>query len=120
MIILIKIAMTGTHLDKGHLHNHIVVNSVSFVDGRKYRSTPKSLYALREVSDRLCRENGLSVIQPKGRGRHYAEWKAEKAGKPTVRSQIRQDIDDAIKKSFTFHSFLEEMKKTETDKTIKT
>ena len=110
----------GTHLDKGHLHNHIVVNSVSFVDGRKYRSTPKSLYALREVSDRLCRENGLSVIQPKGRGRHYAEWKAEKAGKPTVRSQIRQDIDDAIKKSFTFHSFLEEMKKTETDKTIKT
>ncbi len=102
----------GTHLDKGHLHNHIVVNSVSFVDGRKYRSTPKSLYALREVSDRLCRENGLSVIQPKGRGRHYAEWKAEKAGKPTARSQIRRDIDEAIKKSFTFHSFLEEMKKS--------
>lgn len=105
-------AVIGTHLDKGHLHNHIVVNSVSFVDGRKYRSTPKSLYALREVSDRLCRENGLSVIQPKGRGRHYAEWKAEKAGQPTVRSQIREEIDAAIEKSFTFHSFLEEMRKS--------
>lgn len=104
--------VVGTHLDKGHLHNHIVVNSVSFVDGRKYRSTPKSLYALREISDRLCRENGLSVIQPKGKGRHYAEWKAEKSGQPTMRSQIRQDIDSAIEKSFTFHSFLEELRKS--------
>lgn len=104
--------VVGTHLDKGHLHNHIVVNSVSFVDGRKYRSTPKSLYALREISDRLCRENGLSVIQPKGKGWHYAEWKAEKSGQPTMRSQIRQDIDAAIEKSFTFHSFLEEMRKS--------
>lgn len=104
--------LIGTHLDEWHLHNHIVINSVSFVDGRKYRSTPKSLYALREVSDRLCRENGLSVIQPKGKGRHYAEWKAEKSGLPTMRSQIREDIDAAIAKSFTFHSFLEELRKS--------
>ena len=102
-------AVIGTHLDKGHLHNHIVVNSVSFADGHKYRSTPKSLYALRAVSDRLCRENGLSVIQTEGRGRHYAEWKAEQAGKPTVRGQIRKDIDEAA--AFTYKSFLEEMKK---------
>jgi len=105
-------AVIGTHLDKGHLHNHIVVNSVSFVDGRKYRSTPKTLYALRDASDRLCRENGLSIIQPQGKGRHYAEWKAEKSGQPTMRSQIREDIDAAIAKSFTFHSFLEEMRKS--------
>ncbi len=102
----------GTHLDKGHLHNHIVVNSVSVANGRKYRSTPKSFYQLKEVSDRLCRENGLSVITPKGRGSHYAEWKAEKSGKTTIRSLIRKDIDAAIERSFTYKSFLDTMKKS--------
>ena len=100
----------GTHLDRGHLHNHIVINSVSFVDGRKYRSVPKTLYQLREVSDRICKENGLSVIIPKGRGKHYAEWQAEKDGKVTIRSMIRKDVDTAIEKSFTYRSFLDAMK----------
>ena len=60
----------GTHLDRHHIHNHIVVNSVSFVDGGKFRSTPKSYYnEIRKVSDRLCREYGLSVIDdPQHRG----------------------------------------------------
>lgn len=61
--------VVGTHLDRHHIHNHIVVNSVSFVDGGKFRSTPKSYYnEIRKVSDELCREYGLSVIDvPKHR-----------------------------------------------------
>ena len=103
--------VVGTHLDKKHLHNHIVVNSVSFVDGKKYRSNPKKLYELRDISDKLCKENGLSVITPKGKGKHYAEWKAEKERKPTIRGQIKNDIDSFIRQSFTYKSFLEIMKK---------
>lgn len=100
-------AVIGTHLDKAHLHNHIVVNSVSFVDGRKYHSSPGSYYfEVRSASDELCRENGLSVIAPQGGGRHYAEWKAEQNGKPTIRSIIRADIDSVIGNAYTFDTFL--------------
>ena len=94
-------AVIGTHLDKAHLHNHIVVNSVSFVDGRKYHSSPGSYYFdVRGASDALCRENGLSVIAPQGKGKHYAEWKAENTGKPTIRSIIRADIDRVIENAY--------------------
>lgn len=100
-------AVIGTHLDKAHLHNHIVVNSVSFVDGRKYHSSPGSYYFdVRGASDALCRENGLSVIAPQGKGKHYAEWKAENTGKPTIRSIIRADIDRVIENAYTFDIFL--------------
>lgn len=97
----------GTHLDKAHLHNHIVINSVSFVDGKKYHSSPGSYYFdVRGASDALCRENGLSVIAPQSKGRHYAEWKAENTGKPTIRSIIRADIDRVIRDAYTFDTFL--------------
>lgn len=97
----------GTHLDKSHLHNHIVVNSVSFMDGGKYHSSPSSYYKkIRQISDRLCRENELSVIEkPQGKGKHYAEWKAEKSGKPTVRGQFRAELDEIIKSSYTMTDF---------------
>lgn len=102
----------GTHLDKHHLHNHIVVNSVSFIDGKKYHSSPESYYNnIRATSDRLCVENDLSVITSKGKGKHYAEWKAEKDGKPTIRSQIRQEVDEIIKDSYTFKTFIELLQK---------
>lgn len=97
----------GTHLDKAHLHNHIVVNSVSYVDGKKYHSSPASYYQdVRGTSDALCRENDLSVIAPRGTGKHYAEWKAEKQDKPTIRALIREDIDSIITEAYTFQSFL--------------
>ena len=97
----------GTHLDKAHLHNHIVINSVSFVDGQKYHSSPESYYnAVRGTSDELCRENDLSVITPQGKGKHYGEWKAEQDGKPTVRSIIREDIDRIIGEAYTYQTFL--------------
>ena len=84
----------GTHLNTDNLHNHIVVNSVSFTDGGKFRSTPKSYFKIiQKVSDRLCREHQLAVIDnPKGKGMHYAEWKAMKEGKPTIRGMIRDLI----------------------------
>lgn len=97
----------GTHLDKAHLHTHIVINSVSFVDGKKYHSSPGNYYFdVRGASDALCRENGLSVIAPQDKGRHYAEWKAENTGKPTIRSIIRADIDRVIGEAYTFDTFL--------------
>ena len=96
-------AVIGTHLDKAHPHNHIVVNSVSRTDGHKYHSSPESYYNdVRGTSDALCRENDLSVIAPQGKGKHYAEWKAEQGGKPTVRGIIRADIDTIIGQAYTY------------------
>ena len=97
----------GTHLDKAHLHNHIIVNSVSKITGQKYHSSPESYYnEVRGTSDELCRENDLSVIAPQGKGKHYGEWKAEQDGKPTVRSIVREDIDRIIGEAYTYQTFL--------------
>lgn len=97
----------GTHLDKHHLHNHLVVNSVSLLDGKKYHSSPGSYYfEVRGTSDELCRENDLSVITPQSKGKHYAEWSAEQNGKPTIRSMIRSDIDTILAQAYTYDSFL--------------
>jgi hypothetical protein len=105
-------AVIGTHLDREHLHNHLVVNSVSFVDGKKYRDNFSDFYSgIRGVSDDLCRENNLSVIEKlDGKGLHYSEWQAEKESKPTIRSQIRDEIEEVISRSYTFKSFVEGLK----------
>ena len=101
--------LVATHLDKAnHLHSHFVVNTVSFVDGIKYRRTKQDYKEMQRVSDALCREYNLSVIRnPKGRGKHYGEWKAEQQGRPTLRSVIRSDIDRAILASTTQRNFQE-------------
>lgn len=102
----------GTHLDRRHLHNHVVINSVSFVDGYKYRNNFEDyFYKIRGISDKLCHENRLSVIDPQGRGKNYAEWRAEQQGKPTIRSIIRAEVDEVIERSFTFKTFIDELKK---------
>lgn len=102
--------VVATHLDKGnHIHNHFVINTVSMEDGIKYRRTKKDYQRMREVSDRLCREHGLSVINSKGRGKNYGEWRAEQEGRPTVRSGIREDIDIAIKGSLKLRDFFDAM-----------
>ena len=101
-------AVIGTHLDKHHLHNHIIVNSVSYLDGKKYHSSPQSYYnKIRATSDKLCEENNLSVITPKDKGKHYAEWKAQQEGRPTIRSVIRQEVDEIIRDSYNFQTFIE-------------
>ena len=97
----------GTHLDRKHYHNHIVINSVSYLDGKKYHISPADYYnKIRYNSDKLCEENNLSVIkEPKGKGLHYAEWKAIKEGKPTIRGQFREELDEIIKASYTMRDF---------------
>ena len=90
-------AVIATHVDHEHIHSHIVFNSVSCTDGRMFRSDFKAYYGdIRGVSNAISRENGLSVIEPKGKGKQYAQWNADKQGKPTIRSLIRQDIDAAL------------------------
>lgn len=96
--------VVATHLDKeNHLHTHFVINSVSFADGKRFVCRGSDYMAMRNVSDRLCREYGLSVIekpQP-GKSKQYAEWSAEQNGKPTWRSTIKTDIDEAIRASMS-------------------
>ena len=100
-----------THLDKdSHIHNHFVINTVSYVDGKKYHRTKQDYYNMREVSDRLCKEYGLSVIRnPKSKGKSYAEWRAEFEGRPTVRGTIREAIDIAVSGSGSRLEFLDAM-----------
>lgn len=100
-------AVVCTHTDREHLHCHIVFNSVSFLGGRKYRSDFASYFdTLRNTSNEVSREFGLSVITPEGHGKHYAQWDAERTGRGDVSRFIRQDIDAALRESFTFDGFL--------------
>lgn len=100
-------AVVSTHIDREHLHCHIVFNSVSFLDGKKYRSDFESYFGiLRNTSNEVSREFGLSVIEPEGHGKHYAQWDAERTGREDISRFVRQDIDAAIRESFTFESFL--------------
>lgn len=100
-----------THLNTSHYHNHLVWNSVSMVDGHKYRSNSRSYYTeIRKISDDLCRKYGLSIIQPgKGKGKSYAEWMAEKNGKPVWRTAVRSDIREAVNQCLTWNQFVKEM-----------
>ena len=98
--------VVATHLNTDHYHNHFVVNSVSFMDGMKYYNFKSDYQRMREVSDRLCREHKLSVIRdPQGKGKNYAQWSAEKNGKPTYQSITKADIDRAIMASTTMRDF---------------
>lgn len=105
-------AVVATHVDHEHIHSHIVFNSVSCVDGRMFRSDFKAYFGdIRGISNDISRENGLSVIEPKGRGKAYAEWNAEKQAKPTVRSLIRRDIDTALIGAISMQTFYAALEK---------
>lgn len=102
--------VVATHCNTGTYHNHFVLNSVSCKDGLKFCNSPADRDRMRDVSDRLCWEAGLSVIKNPGKKKkHYAEWKAEQEGKPTYRGTIRSDIDRAILGSVTRQQFMEIM-----------
>ena len=93
--------VVATHVDKAHVHNHFVINSVSFLDGKKFHSDCRSYFGqMRVLSDELCQQHGLSVIdEPQenvGQSRSHAEWQAEKDNQPTWRGLIRTDIDDLL------------------------
>lgn len=89
-------AVVATHLNTSCVHNHIVINSVSSKDGKKFYSQRKTVYDIRKISDKLCREYGLSVPNPQGNARSYSERQAEKNGEPTKNGIIKRDIDECI------------------------
>lgn len=105
--------VVSTHLDKHHLHNHFVLNSVSFMDGKRYYDNNATYALMRQASDRLCREYSLSVIENprRGKSKHYAEWKAEQEGKPTWRGLIREDVDQTVAAAMTFTQFIAALRK---------
>lgn len=84
---------------------------MSFVDGLKFINRREDYIAMRDLSDELCRTYGLSVVKTNGRGKNYAEWNAERNGAPTIRGQIRADIDCAIQASTTEQGFIRTMQK---------
>ena len=86
----------ATHIDKGHCHNHIIFCAVDFAENKKYISNRKSYGNIRRVNDRLCKENGLSVVIPGAdRGKHYAEWDAQRKG-TSYKAKLKIAIDRLI------------------------
>ena len=96
-----------THIDKGHVHNHIIFCAVNFVDHHKYNSNKRSYYGIRNMSDMLCRENGLSVVVPQkgGKGKSYAEYLADKAG-TSWKSKLKIAVDALIPQVSSFEELL--------------
>ncbi len=96
-----------THIDKGHVHNHIIFCAVNFVDYHKYNSNKRSYYGIRNMSDRLCRENGLSVVVPQkgGKGKSYAEYLAEKTG-TSWKGKLKISVDGLIPQVSSFEELL--------------
>ena len=85
-----------THVDKGHIHNHLIFNAVSFVDHKHYHSNKRSYHFIRRTSDRLCQEHGLSVIVPgQDKGKSYIEHTAAKAG-TSYKAKLKAAIDRLI------------------------
>ena len=92
-------AVIATHVDKAHIHSHIVFNSVNAVTGKMYHSTRENYYQqIRRISDRLCRENGLSIILQGENTKtiSYIEWLRQSKGQPTFRSMLEADLREAI------------------------
>ncbi|MEA4890765.1 MAG: relaxase/mobilization nuclease domain-containing protein [Clostridiaceae bacterium] len=106
--------VVATHVDKEHIHNHFVINSVSFLDGKKFHSTCESYFVqMRTLSDQLCEQHGLSVIRdpPDGRAtRSHPEWQAEKSDKPTWRGLIKQDVEEVISRAAVWSQFVTGLK----------
>ena len=99
-----------THIDKGHVHNHIIFCAANFVDHHKYNSNKRSYYGIRNMSDKLCRENGLSVVVPgKGsKGKSYAEYQAEKTG-TSWKGKLKVAIDALIPQVSSFEELLQRL-----------
>ena len=103
--------IVATHLNASHVHNHFVVNSISFVDGRRFHMCTDRYYEMRAVSDRLCSEHNLSVIEnPGGKSVNPYLYKLEKAGEPTRYNVARAALDEAIGRSLTIEELKYELR----------
>ncbi len=105
--------IVSTHLDKDHLHNHFCFNSVSFLDGKKYNYSKSEMQRLRNLSDELCKEYGLSVIETDNKSKAPSRtlYLAEKNNEPTKYNLMRAAIDEAIKISPVPKEFIKIMRK---------
>ena len=96
----------ATHVDKDHIHNHIIFNAVSFVDHHAYKSYKKIYYDMRDISDKICAENGLSVIPPtQGKGMEYKEYSEAQKG-TSWKQKLRFAIDKNVVLAKDFDDFL--------------
>ena len=96
-----------THIDKGHVHNHIIFCAADNINHEKYHDCKKTYYNIRNLSDTLCREHELSVITPgEKRGKTYKEWQTGKNGS-AWKEQLKADIDEAIKNAETYEDCIE-------------
>lgn len=104
--------LVTTHLNTDNLHNHFIVNSVSFRDGHKYRNSIEQHHDLREISDAICKEHGLPVLTDApfyGGQSRQAYWKSQRDGKPTHREQLKQDIDYCLRYSIDWDTFVRQL-----------
>ena len=98
-----------THVDKGHLHNHLIFNAVSFVDYKKYHSNKQSYHLIRRTSDRICKEHGLSVVEPgRDKGKSYTEYQAERQGN-SYKAKLKLAIDTLIPQAADFEELLKQL-----------
>ena len=95
-----------THIDKGHIHNHIIFCAADNIEYNKYHDCTQTYHRIHHLSDELCKEHNLSVIIPGGeRGKKYKEWQSEQNGS-TWKTQLRRDINFCIKSASTYEEFL--------------
>ena len=101
--------VVATHIDKGHIHNHIIFNAYSYATYRKFNCNKDTFKEIRAISDELCKENGLSIVEnPKGKGKHYKEWLENKKG-TSWKAYIKDTLDELIDKVKSFDELKTEM-----------
>ena len=99
----------ATHIDKGHCHNHIIFNTVNYVDFHAYRSNKQTYRQMRQLSDKICKEHGLSVIPPsQGKGMSYKEYTEAKRG-TSWKQKLKQTIDRCVITAKDYDEFLKMM-----------
>lgn len=98
--------VVATHLNTQHIHNHFLINATSFVDGKRYQNNYKDLYKMREINDEICKEHNLSVVEKQN---YHSKNKNQYFADKTYRSIVKEDVDEALKASFTLKQFYNEL-----------
>jgi hypothetical protein len=98
----------ATHVDRGHIHNHFVWGAANIVTHKRYRSNKSTYHEIRSISDRLCKDNSLSVIVPHGIGKSYAQYNVERNG-TSWKAQLKAAIDNVLSESAGFEDFIRRM-----------
>ena len=98
--------VVATHLNTQHIHNHFLINATSFVDGKRYQNNYKDLYKMKEVNDEICKKHNLSVVEKQ---KHHSKNKNQYYADKTFKSLVKEDVNEALKVSFTMRQFVNEM-----------